>query len=142
VIAGLYQPTAGSLHFRGTDVTALPRDEARALRLGVQMVFQDPMSSLNPRLRVRDIVGEAPRVHRIVRRTEAEAYVDGMLAQVGLDPQVKSRFPHEFSGGQRARIGIARALAVKPSFLVCDEPVAALDVSIHLSACHLNDRYG
>jgi peptide/nickel transport system ATP-binding protein len=101
------------------------------------MIFQDPMSSLNPRLRVSDIVGEAPVVHGLVSRGGVEAYVADILTKVGLDPEYKRRYPHQFSGGQRQRIGIARALAVKPEFLVCDESVAALDVSIQAQVLNL-----
>jgi peptide/nickel transport system ATP-binding protein len=101
------------------------------------MIFQDPMASLNPRMRVQDIVGEAPVVHGIVTRAELAGYVDALLARVGLDAAYKRRYPHQFSGGQRARIGIARALAVKPDFLVCDESVASLDVSIKAQVLNL-----
>ena len=101
------------------------------------MIFQDPMASLNPRLRVTDIVGEAPVVHGIVTRAQRDDYVCEMLRRVGLDPSYRNRYPHQFSGGQRARIGIARALAVQPEFLVCDESVAALDVSIQAQVLNL-----
>ena len=101
------------------------------------MIFQDPMASLNPRLRVTDIVGEAPVVHGIVTRAQRDDYVCEMLRRVGLDPTYRNRYPHQFSGGQRARIGIARALAVQPKFLVCDESVAALDVSIQAQVLNL-----
>jgi peptide/nickel transport system ATP-binding protein len=101
------------------------------------MIFQDPMASLNPRMRVADIVGEAPFVHGIVTRGERSDYVGQLLARVGLDPHYAGRYPHQFSGGQRARIGIARALAVRPDFLVCDESVAALDVSIQAQILNL-----
>jgi peptide/nickel transport system ATP-binding protein len=101
------------------------------------MIFQDPMASLNPRMRVSDIVGEAPVVHGIVAKAEVERYVDTLLLRVGLDPGYRSRYPHQFSGGQRARIGIARALAVKPDFLVCDEAIASLDVSIKAQVLNL-----
>ena len=101
------------------------------------MIFQDPMSSLNPRLRVQDIVGEAPVVHRVVSHSEIEDYVAQIMTRVGLDPSYARRYPHQFSGGQRQRIGIARALAVQPDFLVCDESVAALDVSIQAQVLNL-----
>jgi len=103
----------------------------------VQMIFQDPYASLNPRMRVRDIIGEAPRVHGLVPASEIEIYVEETLRKVGLDPSYKRRYPHQFSGGQRQRIGIARALAVKPEFIVCDEAVAALDVSIQAQVLNL-----
>ena len=101
------------------------------------MIFQDPMSSLNPRLRVQDIVGEAPVVHKVVSPSEIEDYVAQIMTRVGLDPSYARRYPHQFSGGQRQRIGIARALAVQPDFLVCDESVAALDVSIQAQVLNL-----
>jgi peptide/nickel transport system ATP-binding protein len=103
----------------------------------VQMVFQDPMASLNPRRRVVDIIGEAPVVHGLVTGSQAEAYVVEMMERVGLDPSTRQRYPHQFSGGQRARIGIARALAVRPKLLVCDESTAALDVSIQAQVLNL-----
>ena len=137
MVAGLMSPSDGRILYRGRDVAGLAGQDARDAALKIQMVFQDPMSSLNPRLRVRDIVGEAPRVHGIVSRREAAAYVEDILGQVGLDPSTGKRFAHQFSGGQRARIGIARALAVKPDFLVCDESVAALDVSIQAQVLNL-----
>jgi peptide/nickel transport system ATP-binding protein len=137
VVAGIYPPSAGTLHWRGQPLAALTPREVKAQTLAVQMIFQDPMSSLNPRLRVADIVGEAPVVHGLVARGERDAYVQGVLETVGLDPSYIRRYPHQFSGGQRARIGIARALAVKPEFLVCDESVAALDVSIQAQVLNL-----
>ncbi len=137
MVAGLLKPTDGRILFRGRDVAELDGDAARDAALKIQMVFQDPMSSLNPRLRVRDIVGEAPRVHRIAPRREVAGYVEDILEQVGLDPTTGKRYPHQFSGGQRARVGIARALAVKPDFIVCDESVAALDVSIQAQILNL-----
>src|SRR5690606_5339939 len=118
MIAGLLTPSEGRILYHGRDVSRLGRAEAKAAALAVQMVFQDPMSSLNPRLRVAEIVGEAPRVHGIVARAEIDDYTDEMLSRVGLDPTLKLRYPHQFSGGQRARIGIARALAVKPELLI------------------------
>ncbi|WP_340110070.1 oligopeptide/dipeptide ABC transporter ATP-binding protein [Pikeienuella sp. HZG-20] len=137
MVAGLLSTTEGRILYRGQDVARLEGAAAREAALRIQMVFQDPMSSLNPRLQVRDIVGEAPRVHGIAPRREMAAYVEELLEQVGLDPSMGKRYPHQFSGGQRARIGIARALAVKPDFLVCDESVAALDVSIQAQVLNL-----
>jgi oligopeptide/dipeptide ABC transporter ATP-binding protein len=135
--AGIWKPSAGEILFRGADLASLPPDAARRARLDVQMIFQDPYSSLNPRLQIGDIVGEAPRFHGLVTAREADAYVDEQLRRVGLDPAMKHRFPHQFSGGQRQRISIARALAVKPLFVVCDESVAALDVSIQAQIINL-----
>jgi peptide/nickel transport system ATP-binding protein len=137
VVAGIHAPSNGAMHWKDKDVATLSATERKAQTLAVQMIFQDPMSSLNPRLRVADIVGEAPVVHGLTAKAEKEDYVDQMLNQVGLDPTYKRRYPHQFSGGQRARIGIARALAVKPEFLVCDESVAALDVSIQAQVLNL-----
>jgi peptide/nickel transport system ATP-binding protein len=135
--AGLYEPSAGTRLWRGAEVASLPRSEQRKARLAVQMIFQDPAASLNPRMRVEDLVGEAPVVHGLVKPGEKKDYVAQLLTQVGLDPSLMRRFPHQFSGGQRSRIGIARALAVKPAFLVCDEAVAALDVSIQAQVLNL-----
>jgi len=137
IIAGIYPPSDGALYYRGQRVDGLKGRHTKAFAAKVQMIFQDPMSSLNPRLRVRDIIGEAPRVHGLVAASEIDDYVDQLLLRVGLDPSYKSRYPHQFSGGQRQRIGIARALAVKPDFLVCDEAVAALDVSIQAQVLNL-----
>ncbi|WP_240643626.1 ABC transporter ATP-binding protein [Paracoccus siganidrum] len=137
MVAGLMKPSEGAIRFRGRDLASLRGADAREAALKVQLVFQDPMSSLNPRLRVEELVGEAPRVHGLVSRRETSAYVDEMLQRVGLDPTTRRRFPHQFSGGQRARIGIARALAVRPDFIVCDESVAALDVSIQAQILNL-----
>jgi oligopeptide/dipeptide ABC transporter ATP-binding protein len=127
MVAGILPPSAGAIRYRG---------QAR-IGLKVQMIFQDPFASLNPRMRVADIVGEAPLVHGIVKKDELDDYLDALLARCGLDASYKRRFPHQFSGGQRSRIGIARALAVKPEFLVCDEAVAALDVSIQAQILNL-----
>jgi peptide/nickel transport system ATP-binding protein len=137
IAAGLLAPTAGERLWRGASVSHLTGDRARRQQLRTQMIFQDPFASLNPRMRVVDIVGEAPVVHGIVGRRQQIEYVGLQLNRVGLDPTLMRRFPHQFSGGQRARIGIARALAVKPEFLVCDEPVAALDVSIQAQVLNL-----
>ena len=134
---GLHTLTEGERLWRGTNLDHLPPEKRREKQLAIQMIFQDPYASLNPRLRVIDIVGEAPVVHGMVARGEQKAYVEDMLVRVGMDPTVLRRFPHQFSGGQRARIGIARALAVKPEFLVCDESVAALDVSIQAQVLNL-----
>ncbi len=134
MVAGIYPPSAGQVMYRGQDRATLEGAAARAARLRVQMIFQDPYSSLNPRMRVADIVGEAPRVHGI---GAGEDYLDAQLRRAGLDPAYKRRYPHQFSGGQRQRIGIARALAVQPEFLVCDEAVAALDVSIQAQILNL-----
>jgi peptide/nickel transport system ATP-binding protein len=129
---------SGVIRYGGRDLLTVPQRRLRQVRGGeIAMIFQDPMSSLNPRMRVADIVGEAPVVHGIVTRAERGDYVAELLARVGLDPQYAGRYPHQFSGGQRARIGIARALAVRPDFLVCDESVAALDVSIQAQILNL-----
>ena len=137
MVAGILEPTAGSVAYRGHDLKSLPPDEARKVSLRIQMIFQDPFASLNPRLRVRDIIGEAPEVHGIIGAGEADDYIDEMLLRCGLDPSFKRRYPHQFSGGQRQRIGIARALAVQPECIVCDEAVAALDVSIQAQILNL-----
>ena len=137
MIAGLLPPSAGQVIYKGRDRATLAEPQAKAARLAVQMIFQDPYASLNPRTRVEAIVGEAPVVHGLVRRRDIAAYVGEMLTRVGLDTDALRRYPHQFSGGQRSRIGIARALAVKPEFLVCDEPIAALDVSIQAQVINL-----
>ncbi|MFQ5828414.1 MAG: ABC transporter ATP-binding protein [Candidatus Methylomirabilia bacterium] len=137
IVAGILEPTEGDVLYQGQDVAAMPSAGAKRVALKVQMIFQDPFASLNPRMRVRDIIGEAPRVHGLVTASEVEEYVDGIMLQVGLDPSYKRRYPHQFSGGQRQRIGIARVLAVQPEFIVCDEAVAALDVSIQAQVLNL-----
>jgi peptide/nickel transport system ATP-binding protein len=135
--AGLLPLSAGARYWKGAPLVGLSREAAREHQLKMQMIFQDPYASLNPRMRVVDIVGEAPVAHRIISPKAKIEYVGIQLNRVGLDPMLMRRFPHQFSGGQRARIGIARALAVKPEFLVCDESVAALDVSIQAQVLNL-----
>ncbi len=137
MIAGLLTPTEGEVLFKGKSRAAQSSAEVHAARLAIQMIFQDPFASLNPRARVEMIVGEAPLVHGMTTRSGLAAYVDDILNRVGLDPDLKRRYPHQFSGGQRSRIGIARALAVNPEFLVCDEAIAALDVSIQAQIINL-----
>ena len=136
IAVGMLQPTKGQRRWRGAALPDRPA-AARAQQLKMQMIFQDPYASLNPRLRVVDIVGEAPVVHRLIAPRQQVEYVGLQLNRVGLDPMLMRRFPHQFSGGQRARIGIARALAVKPDFMVCDESIAALDVSIQAQVLNL-----
>ncbi|MGE0225158.1 MAG: ABC transporter ATP-binding protein, partial [Acetobacteraceae bacterium] len=137
MVAGIMPPTEGQIFFKGRDIATLPTEAAKDAKLKVQMIFQDPYASLNPRMRVEDIVGEAPLYHGLVPRGGADEYLDAQLRRAGLDPAFKRRYPHQFSGGQRQRIGIARALAVQPEFLVCDEAVAALDVSIQAQILNL-----
>ena len=134
---GLLAPTHGQRLWRGEPFERMTASAARRTQLKMQMIFQDPYASLNPRMRVVDIVGEAPVVHRLISAKQKVEYVGLMLNKVGLDPTLMRRYPHQFSGGQRARIGIARALAVKPEFIVCDESVAALDVSIQAQVLNL-----
>jgi len=135
--AGLLPLSAGERYWRGQRLGGQAPAEARRQQLKLQMIFQDPYASLNPRMRVVDIVGEAPVAHGLIAATKRRDYVATMLNRVGLDPGLMRRYPHQFSGGQRARIGIARALAVQPEFLVCDESVAALDVSIQAQVLNL-----
>ncbi len=137
MVAGILPPSEGEIRLRGRPVAAMDKAEAQAAALQIQMIFQDPFASLNPRLRVEEIIGEAPLVHGIVSRSELPGYVEELMRRVGLDPEYRRRYPHQFSGGQRQRIGIARALAVKPGFLVCDEAIAALDVSIQAQVLNL-----
>ena len=137
MVAGILPPTEGTILRDGRDIKALTGAEARQMKLRTQMIFQDPYASLNPRMRVQDIVGEAPRVHGLLDGAAFDDYVDEQMRRAGLDPTFKRRYPHQFSGGQRQRIGIARALAVKPDFIVCDEAVAALDVSIQAQILNL-----
>ena len=137
VVAGVHEPSDGKILFRGKEVDSLTGQDAQVAALKIQMIFQDPMSSLNPRMRVQDIIGEAPVVHGVVDSKDITDYVEEIMLRVGLDPSYARRYPHQFSGGQRQRIGIARALAVQPDFLVCDESVAALDVSIQAQVLNL-----
>ena len=137
MIAGILPPTAGAISFKGVEFTAMTRQEGEAAALAIQMIFQDPFASLNPRMRVEDIIGEAPVIHRMTDAGGRANYVGDVMERVGLGREYSRRYPHQFSGGQRQRIGIARALAVKPEFLVCDEAIAALDVSIQAQVINL-----
>jgi oligopeptide transport system ATP-binding protein len=137
-ILQLERPTGGKIFFEGADITGIDKKEIRKLRRRMQMIFQDPFSSLDPRMKVADIIGEPIVVHNMAgSRAEYRDQTAELLRVVGLDPFMGDRYPHEFSGGQRQRIGVARALAVRPSFIVCDEPVSALDVSIQAQIINL-----
>jgi oligopeptide transport system ATP-binding protein len=133
----LYKPTAGCVRFEGQDLVTLGAEEMRRMRRQVQMIFQDPYASLNPRMTVGSIIGEPLDIHGLAKGKEKQDRVEQLLSVVGLNPYFANRYPHEFSGGQRQRIGIARALAVNPAFIVCDEPISALDVSIQAQIINL-----
>jgi len=133
----LYDPTEGTIEFNEIDITNLNSSKLRPIRKDIQIIFQDPYSSLNPRQKVESIVGEGLVIHGIVKKSEIRSEVIKLLDDVGLNEEVLNRYPHEFSGGQRQRIAIARALAVKPKFIVCDEPVSALDVSVQAQIINL-----
>ncbi len=136
-ILQLYRPTAGDVFFQGKDLAKMQGEELRKMRRHMQMIFQDPYASLNPRMTVGDIIGEPLEVHNIARGKDKKERVQELLQIVGLNPYFVNRYPHEFSGGQRQRIGVARALAVNPDFIVCDEPISALDVSIQAQIINL-----
>lgn len=137
LIMGLLQPTEGEVYFNGVEISKMKERELKKYRVDYQMIFQDPFSSLNPRMRVFDLIAEPLLTHKKLSKKELEVEVHRLMVDVGLDPSYTSRYPHEFSGGQRQRIGIARALALKPKLIICDEPVSALDVSIQAQILNL-----
>jgi peptide/nickel transport system ATP-binding protein len=137
IATGLMSPSEGKVFVQGQDRDQFDPEARKKSQISIQMIFQDPMSSLNPRMRVLDLIGEAPLKHNLIQSQHKRDYVAEMLDLVGLDPAVMQRFAHEFSGGQRARIAIARALAVRPKMLICDEAVASLDISIQAQILNL-----
>lgn len=145
-ILRLYEPTAGRIVFDGMDLQKLPGNEMRKLRSRMQMIFQDPYASLNPRMTVQEIVAESAIEHGMLKWNDSEAFVEELLNTVQLNPAFVRRYPHEFSGGQRQRIGIARAISLNPDFIICDEPISALDVSVQAQIVnlleHLQDKFG
>ena len=146
-ILHLEHPTSGEVLFEGRNLSEMPNEELRVLRPRLQVIFQDPYSSLNPRMTIGQIIGEPPSVHKMIEsKAEYREKVSELLSVVGLNPNMVDRYPHELSGGQRQRVGVARALSMKPSFIVCDEPVSALDVSIQAQIINLleelQEQYG
>ena len=136
-LIGLYEPTAGTIKYKGTDLKHINEDNQKHFAREMQMIFQDPFAAMNPGLRIRTVIGEPLIVHEDLSKQEIDERVGDLLQQVGLEPDCKERYPHEFSGGQRQRIAVARSLALDPEFIICDEPVSSLDVSIRAQILNL-----